>query len=938
MNRQITFRAVDMDWREGLPLGNGCFGSVSWFEKNTLTASFNHYDVYYHPISRPPGDWNPDEYAALRAKACTASSDAPYQAALYGSFAPAAAPGVNLPGAGEVRYVLGPDYLAETRALTLDIPSASLRFSAQGPNGTLDCTSRILREIPVSVTEFTRSGEFGLSGLWLCYPAFRPRRESRVTFSQPNPRCFIMEVTLPDTPKAGGRDFRFSHILYLEGAEAVLEPRENEAFLRLTAAGPAFRIYSGVFTALRPETGPEAGLSILRDTAAALPKRLAEHSAFWQTCLARAAVSLPDPFLEILWYFDLYLFQCSCGTGGVYAKQASGLHALWDIRKPTQWQSAWYWDVNIQASYWPFFTANHLELARAFCEGFLEHTADIARYTREFCRAPGLAVDYPHPFYNCIGPWCCQFLWWYYIYTNDLEFLKRAYPVFLAEAEYAQSILAWDADARTYSIFPDISPEQGPVTRDSTITLACLRYLLRFTLEAGEILGEDRAVLDPLRQILDRLPDYRTAATTEFGAILCDSALAPAGMALRHPSLLMPIYPIGEWSMDSPEEIRTCMKNTVRYVRERTEYGTFGFGWIACAAARTGDGNLALQTLYDLGLDLHLRANGMPAEETGRWRNFCLVHKPPRYYPAMQEAAGETMAAVNEMVLQCRGKQIHVFPAVPDAWRDCAFDRLLAPGGFQISAARRDGVTVWLRVESLRGNPLRLCLPESLSGSGQPENRRLDTAPGQILTWGTPPVPRTTDAVSAPLCRRSHTGEQIFLGKDAQSAFLSEIDAFLCDKYLANTRIEQQLASLYLFGGQQAAVPAAFSGCRTPFTRLPVPELFSSDTGYGFLSKKGLAPEEEAGALPFDSWFRTDGNTAFCMELPKGQYAFLICGRFSAPATEVLAEAPSFRTAAAAGRKGDQGVLLFLSAGTDCKATIKIERPCRLYGIFLKRI
>ena len=938
MHRKLLFRSVDMDWREGLPLGNGCFGCVNWFENEELIASFNHYDIYYHPLSQAASPGNPEDYADLLDKARTAKEDQPYQTALYGAFSPAVSPGVNLPSAGEVRFLLESGFQEETRELSLDIEQAALHFSVQKDGAALECTSRILSDVPVSVTEFSRTGVCSLAGLRLCYPDFRPHREALVSFSQPNPHCLIMNVILPDTPQVRGKAFRFSHILYLDGAETVMELQGDSAYLRLTACSPDFRIYSGVFTNLQEEDGPENGLSILEKTAASLPLRLETHRAFWQGCFDRSAISLPDPFLETLWYFDLYLFQCSCGAGGTYAKQASGLHALWDIRKPTQWQSAWYWDVNIQASYWPFFAANHLDLAKVFCEGFFAHTEDIAVYTREFCKGPGLAIDYPHPFYNCIGPWCCQFLWWYYSYTNDLDFLKRAYPVFLAEIQYAESVLEWYEASQSFFIFPDISPEQGPITRNSTITIACLKYLLQFTIEAGKLLGEGKDTADKLQYLLNHLPSYRTADTTEFGTVLCDSDLTPPASDLRHPSLLMPIYPIGEWDTESPEEIQKCIRNTVRYARSKTEYGTFGFGWIACAAARAGDGNLALDTLYTLGLDLHLRANGMPAEETNRWRNFCLVHKPPRYYPAMQEAAGETMAAVNEMLLQSQNGLIRVFPAVPDAWQDCSFERLLAMDGFQVSAARKNGKTVWIQVESLHGKPLRLHLPATLSRTGRAETVCLDLEAGQIHTWGAVPAYQSVSAESLPLCRQSHTGERIFLGKDSRSAFLSETDSFLCDKYLANTRIEQQLASLYLFGGEQASTPAAFSYCQTPFTRLPVPERFSPAVGYGFLSNDGLKPEQTQGHFPFDSCFDAEGETRFCIELPRGRYAVLVCGRFSTQTMEIQVSAIDFRAVVNPSRKGDQAIELLFQAAKDCIAEIRVDIPCRLYGIFLKRI
>ncbi|KPV56248.1 hypothetical protein QJ48_28655 [Paenibacillus sp. A3] len=57
------------------------------------------------------------------------------------------------------------------------------------------------------------------------------------------------------------------------------------------------------------------------------------------------------------------------------------------------------------------------------------------------------------------------------------------------------------------------------------------------------------------------------------------------------------------------------------------------------------------------------------------------------------------------MLLQSWGGIIRIFPAVPDEWRDAAFHDLRAEGAFLVSAVRRDGITRFIRVRSLAGEP-----------------------------------------------------------------------------------------------------------------------------------------------------------------------------------------------------------------------------------------
>src|SRR5205814_5227728 len=45
------------------------------------------------------------------------------------------------------------------------------------------------------------------------------------------------------------------------------------------------------------------------------------------------------------------------------------------------------------------------------------------------------------------------------------------------------------------------------------------------------------------------------------------------------------------------------------------------------------------------------------------------------------------------------------FPALPAGWKDVAFDDLRAEGAFLVSAVRRGGKTVLVKVHSLAGEP-----------------------------------------------------------------------------------------------------------------------------------------------------------------------------------------------------------------------------------------
>jgi len=60
---------------------------------------------------------------------------------------------------------------------------------------------------------------------------------------------------------------------------------------------------------------------------------------------------------------------------------------------------------------------------------------------------------------------------------------------------------------------------------------------------------------------------------------------------------------------------------------------------------------------------------------------------------------------MQQMLLQNWGGTIRIFSAVPKSWKNIIFDGLLAAGGFEICASRKDGFTEFVRIKSNAGEP-----------------------------------------------------------------------------------------------------------------------------------------------------------------------------------------------------------------------------------------
>lgn len=952
---RILYDNAQSDWNEALPMGNGVFGGMSYFRENRYTIALNHYEVYYSIHERYSRNYQeklqkgeisfaqaPNTYEGYLKTAAENTRDYTKEAYLHyrKTIWPDADTvkemplqrGVSQIPTGELSFSLDDIFeQADDYKLALDIERATTSLTAQKNDKTLTIDTIALTDCDAILSSVKQSAAGCVRELALTFPLRRNQEGVTYEFHRADDKTFygLFSFYPHGEDRKRFEPFRFLVAIRLIGAAGEAQIHQNSMRLRLKADGREYYVLTYVLTELQSDHLVEDALQRIQKIAERLPRHVAAHRSDWQSFFQKSSVTLPDKFLEKLWYYNLYILNCCSGKNGRRREQASGLNGLWDIRQPTIWGSLWYWDINIQATYWPVYTANHLELAEVFNEGFLSYADFAARRAREFYHARGYAIDYPFEFYHCIWPWCAQFLWWYYEYTQDTAFLReKAYPMFQKQIEFIRDIIQYDKETGTYFFFPDVSPEQGPITRNSTITIAAVKYLLEMAMKANQILNESSREYDSFKELLSKLPKYPVALAEPYGEIFKDSEYAPPGIKLRHPSLLMPIFPIGEITRDSEESVRRIAENTVRFASENTEIGVFPFGWISAAAARLGKGNLALRVLYEQGLDLILRANGMGAEETDRWLNHCVVDAGPLYYPCMMECVGEIVSCVDEMLMQSVDGEIVLFPAVPDGtddkaqgayrqiplvepeekkgpvvWKDCSFDKLLAKGGFEVSAVRQNGKVRSVKIKSLYGNPVKVRTPDGFDSFQvtckeepvpvQMENGALCfqtrknseywiVEQRQEHPWREGPPPQAKRDVFFYV---SHLGRRVFAGKDRNTDVIKLLDSFLFDSYVANDRCHPIVPYCFSFGlEKEKQVPMKINsvyelqqGVEKRFLKISPSVRYTDQLGFGFCGEGAIRPVDTAATdcLLRDS-VAGEEKAIFKVELPKGSYEILV--------------------------------------------------------------
>lgn len=369
---KITFDQVETGWHNALPVGNGRMGAMVFFQDHTIHLALNHYDCYYQnlytrrkQVEKVPGE----RYRQLCEIAEKAKHQKEVERTHYNhTLRPKVSEkrpqfeGESHPMGGEVCIHLSEKMRGAKTNLTLLIEEAKVIFTAKKAEYEVKMTICV----PPDSEGVMMQAEQSVSGLYkwadLILPSTRGLDQYPVKWGEEKSSKW-MHTTLyhgDDQTEA------FTSETVLTIPDSVVE----EGRLSLEA----LKTHVTAVASVRPK--PDMAF---QENEAMLQKEkelLVGHKRFWSDYW-KSNVSLPDYFMETLWYLHLYLIGCHSGRGGTYFEQACGLSGLWDIRRPCNWGSMWYWDVNIEEAFWQTYTANHLELAREFCDGYLKHTEKI---------------------------------------------------------------------------------------------------------------------------------------------------------------------------------------------------------------------------------------------------------------------------------------------------------------------------------------------------------------------------------------------------------------------------------------------------------------------------------------------------------------------------------------------------------------------------------
>ena len=409
---------------------------------------------------------------------------------------------------------------------------------------------------------------------------------------------------------------------------------------------------------------------------------------------------MPAELPETYFAFGRYLL-ISCSRPGTLPATLQG---LWCEELQPRWDSKYTININTEMNYWPAeicglpdcqmplfdlidrMVPNGEKTAREMygCRGFVAH-----HNTNMFGDTDVQDQWLPGSYWVMGAAWLCTHQWTHYVYTKDLDFLRRAFPVMREAAEFFLDFLV-EKDGYLVTC-PSVSPEntfllpngeKGCNTAGVAMDNQILRDLFGQCIRAAEILGVDD---DLNRKIRDARGRLRPDRVMEDGRLMeWDAPYEEVEPGHRHVSHLYGLFPSGQISVDETPDLAAAAKKTLE---RRIAMGGGHTGWSAAwlinlyASLRDSEKAYAMlekllthSTMDASLLDTHPSAKGDLADGTFQIDgNF-----------------GAT-AAIARMIVQAREGKVWLLPALPAQWPEGRVRGLRLPGDAAIDLAWKEG-------------------------------------------------------------------------------------------------------------------------------------------------------------------------------------------------------------------------------------------------------